>query len=161
MESFTAMRELRVGDIVRVPTWTPHSLQHGVRVVEFQTPTYERYIISFAQRVLTQDHWDSEHAIANMHLEEPETDAFEPVANGVERVARFDDFNVWRVDLSTAAPLHLPEDIPYAVCLCLSGKVDIGDLRLTPEQACFIPFSALENTNLNNTGQLLIAAPNL
>ncbi len=26
--------------------------QHGVRVVEFQTPTYERFIISFAQRVL-------------------------------------------------------------------------------------------------------------
>jgi hypothetical protein len=161
MESFTAMRELRVGDIVRVPTWTPHSLQHGVRVVEFQTPTYERYIISFAQRVLTQDHWDSEHAITNMHLEVPETEVFEPVARGIERVARFDDFNVWRVDLKTAAPLHLAEDIPYAVCMCLSGNVDIGDIRLAAEQACFIPFSALANTTVNNTGQLLIAAPNL
>ena len=39
MESFTSIRDLRIGDVIRVPTWTPHSLQHGVRVVEFQTQT--------------------------------------------------------------------------------------------------------------------------
>jgi len=161
MESFTAMRELRVGDIVRVPTWTPHSLQHGVRVVEFQTPTYERYIISFAQQVLTQDHWDSDHAITNMHLDVPVAEVFESVSPGVERVAKFDDFNVWRADLGLAAPLHLSGDIPYAVCMCLSGKVDVGELSLAAEEACFVPYSALQSTALCNDGQVLIAAPNL
>ena len=161
MESFTAMRELRLGDIVRVPTWTPHSLQHGVRVVEFQTPTYERYIISFAQQVLTQDHWDSAHAIDNMHLDTPAAETFESVSPGVDRVASFDDFNVWRADLSLAAPLQLSRDIPYAVCMCLSGTVDIGEISLAAEQACFIPFSALKTTTLANAGQVLIAAPNL
>ena len=66
MEAFTDFQPLSVADVVKVPTWTPHALQHGVRVVEFQTATYERFIISFAQQVVTQDHWDSEHAISNM-----------------------------------------------------------------------------------------------
>ena len=69
MESFTRLLDLRVGDVVRVEPYYPHSLQHGVRVVELQTPTYERFIISFAQQVVTQDHWDSEHAIAHMSLD--------------------------------------------------------------------------------------------
>ena len=36
--TFTDERALEVGDVIRVPTWVPHSLQQGVRVVEFQTP---------------------------------------------------------------------------------------------------------------------------
>lgn len=50
--------ELRCGDVVRVPTQTPHALQPGVRVVEFQTPHYERRILSSNQKVLTQEAWD-------------------------------------------------------------------------------------------------------
>ena len=68
MESFTASVPLRVGDVVQVGTGIPHSLQHGVRVFEFQTPTYERNIISFNQKVLTQDHWDSSYAINTLSL---------------------------------------------------------------------------------------------
>jgi hypothetical protein len=59
MNSFTGLRALRVGDVVEVPLLVPHALLHGVRTVEFQTPTYERKILSFAQKVLTQDHWDT------------------------------------------------------------------------------------------------------
>ena len=92
MDSFTNLLPLRVGDVVRVPTWTPHSLLHGVRVVEFQTATYERFIISFAQQVVTQKHWDSEHAIANMLLEAPPRESFEAVSEGIERIASFSDF---------------------------------------------------------------------
>ena len=161
MDSFVAMRELRVRDVVQVPTWTPHALQHGVRVVEFQTPTYERFIISFAQRVLTQDHWDSAHAIARMHIDEPAAETIEHIAAGVECIARFDDFNVWRVDLNTAAPLLLPKQIPYAVCMCLSGQVRLGSLTLCAEQACLVPHAAMTQISLNGDGQLLIAAPKL
>jgi len=161
MDDFAHLRQLQVGDVVRVPTWTPHSLLHGVRVVEFQTPTYERFIISFAQQVVTQDHWDSDHAVANMHIDTPAAESFEQVAPGVERIARFDDFNVWRVDLRTAAPLALPAHIPYAVAMCLSESAALGGLELGAEQACFIPRAAMPHTLLQGPGRVLIAAPGL
>ena len=161
MESFTSTRDLRIGDVVRVPTWTPHSLQHGVRVVEFQTQTYERFIISFAQQVLTQDHWDSEHAIANMNIETPPEEKFEQVAPGTQRIARFEDFNVWRVDLDAAGPLQLPADLPYAVCMCIEGTTSIGALELQPENACLIARAGIERNTLQGTGRTLLAAPGL
>ncbi len=161
MESFTSIRDLRIGDVIRVPTWTPHSLQHGVRVVEFQTQTYERFIISFAQQVLTQDHWDSEHAIANMTIQSPPVETFEQVSPGTQRIARFEDFNVWRVDLDAAGPVQLPADLPYAVCMCIEGTDSIGALELQPEQACLIPHAGVEQNALQGTGRSLIAAPGL
>ncbi len=160
MEAFTAMRRLTLGDVVRVPTWTPHSLQHGVRVVEFQTPTYERFIISFAQKVLTQDHWDTAHAVANMHLDAPAAETFEQVAPGVERVASFSDFNVWRAQLDRTE-LELPGHLPYAVCMCIDGEIALGKLRLGPEEAGFIPRAAVSLTPISGHGRLLIAAPDL
>ncbi len=160
MEAFTAMRHLALGDVVRVPTWTPHSLQHGVRVVEFQTPTYERFIISFAQKVLTQDHWDTAHAVANMHLDAPAAETFEQVAPGVERVASFSDFNVWRAQLD-GTELELPGHLPYAVCMCIDGEIELGKLRLGPEEAGFIPRTAVALTPISGHGRLLIAAPDL
>ncbi|MFT7653046.1 MAG: hypothetical protein ACI9UU_002155 [Candidatus Azotimanducaceae bacterium] len=160
MESFTEHRTLAVGDVVKVPTWTPHALQHGVRVVEFQTQTYERYIISFAQAVITQDHWDSTHAIAHMNLEPPPKDDFEHIAAGVERIARFEDFNVWRVDGNLQPELTLPDNIPYAVLMAL-GPTKVGNLRLNAEEACLIPHAALQQTRVRSNTQLLLAAPNL
>ena len=91
MDAFTNLKSLRPSDVVVVPTWTPHALQHGTRVVEFQTAAYERYIISFAQKVLTQDGWDSERAIARLRLDPPADPAFEEVAPRVDRIASFDD----------------------------------------------------------------------
>lgn len=163
MESFTHLRELSVADVVKVPTWVPHSLQHGVRVVEFQTPTYERYIISFAQQVLTQDHWDYEHAIEHMSIDAPPVETFEDVAPGIERIATFDDFNVWRVDCATAVALTLPTQIPYAVCMAIGGTVNIAHLRLAPEEACLVPALALPTTQIAGDphSQVLIAAPTL
>lgn len=161
MDAFAHTRELSIGDVVSVPTWTPHSLLHGVRVVEFQTPTYERFIISFAQQVLTQDHWDSEHAIQHMRIDAPAPEQFEKVSDGIERIANFEDFNVWRVDLSPATPLSLPTHIPYLVCMGLSGCVQVGDLSIQSEEACFIPHAALAKLELTGEGKLLLAAPQL
>ncbi|MEM9620338.1 MAG: hypothetical protein AAF993_01730 [Pseudomonadota bacterium] len=169
MEAFTQMRALSVGDVVRVPTWTPHALQHGVRVVEFQTPTYERYIISFAQKVVTQDHWDSAHAIAHMHLDAPAAEQFEQVGPGIERIASFADFNVWRADLSACGgELTLPKQLPYAVCMSLAQSIQIcgqeptNPLELAAEEACFVPRAALAQLSIRGPhGQVLIAAPGL
>ena len=163
MDAFTSMHPLEVGDVIKVPTWLPHSLQHGVRVVEFQTPTYERFIISFAQKVVTQDHWDFEHAIAKMSIDAPEAAQFESVAPGIERIARFADFNVWRIACDAAGEVRLPESLPYAVCMAIGGPLRVGDLDLQAEQASFIPHLGLSTATLSGEQhtQALVAAPNL
>lgn len=171
MNAFTNMRELRLGDVVVVPTWLPHSLQHGVRVVEFQTPTYERYIISFAQQVLTQDHWDTETAVARMHLDVPAPPRFEELADGVENIVTFDDFRVWRARVPAGGSLPLPLHPSYLLCMGVQGQVHLGALTLAPEQAAFVPGAALTDqhsttvTRLHNTAgepaTVLLAAPDL
>ena len=163
MEGFTAAAPLRVGDVLAVPPWTPHALQHGVRVVEFQTPTYERRIISFAQKVLTQGHWDSAEAIARMRLDPPPPPSFEEVAPGVERVASFDDFGVWRATLHPDRAIALPPDAPYALCMAIDGPLQVGGLRLGAEQACLAPPGSLKQLGLRGEEgtRCLLAAPSL
>jgi hypothetical protein len=172
MESYTAVRELKVGDVVVVPAWLPHSLQHGVRVIEFQTPTYERHIISFAQRVLTQDHWDSEAAVARMSLDPPAEPAFTTVGPDAQRIVNFDDFGVWRVTVHPGGYFDLPAHAPYLLCMTVRGIAGLGNLRLAPEQAAFVPAAALadparrsQHARVTNRGTepavLLIAAPDL
>jgi hypothetical protein len=172
MDAFTELRPLSVGDVVVVPTWLPHSLQHGVRVIEFQTPTYERYILSFAQQVLTQDHWDTETAVARMRLEPPPVPAFDAVADGAECIVAFDDFRVWRVTLAPHGRFELPGHPSYALCTVVRGQAAIGALNLAAEEAAFVPGLALHDPILRRRhGQLrnpgpdpaivLLAAPDL
>ncbi|MBB6521989.1 hypothetical protein [Pseudoteredinibacter isoporae] len=107
MSSYIAKRALRLGDVIKVPKMLPHGLLHGVRVVEFQTPVYERLILSFRQQVLTQSHWDTEQALS-MLMQAPAFDSKEtfdvcPLNEGlaanleVERIVSFDDFEVYRL----------------------------------------------------------------
>lgn len=63
VRAYFGFLDVEPGSVVRVPPFIPHSLQNGVQVVEFQTPTYERLILAFNQKVLTQNHWDSEAAL--------------------------------------------------------------------------------------------------
>ena len=168
MQNFTALQTLSVGDAVVVQPDTPHSLLHGVRVVEFQSPVYERYIISFAQKVLTQKTWDSEQAIERMQLGAPPLPKFEPVESNkratVERIVRFDEFNVWRVQLQAHSAIQLTPDIPYAICIGISGKTHVAGLDVQPEQACLIPEPAcglLIENNSDTSATSLIAAPGL
>ena len=69
MDGFTALHPLAVGDVIVIPQRLPHALQHGVRTIEFQTPVYERQIVSFAQKVLTQNHWDTAAAMQITQLD--------------------------------------------------------------------------------------------
>jgi hypothetical protein len=160
---YTDSIPLSVGDVVSVPSWMPHSLQPGVQVVEFQTPDYERYIISSSQKVLTQDGWDSAFAIERMSLEAPALPSPEPVAPGVERIARFEDFSVWRAALDDREALRLPTHVPYAIGYCIAGTAELSGpgavLTLPAGTAAFIPAAAIGQPIRGGT--VLLAAPGL
>ena len=171
MDEFTNLAPLRIGDVVRVPVRLPHSLQHGVRVVEFQTPTYERQILSFAQRTVTQTGWDTAAAIDSIRLDIPDLANLEPVRAGVERLVEFDDFGAWRIRLDPGDSFVFPDHLPYAVIMGLAGSTTAGQLNLGGEQAAFVPGSAIRGldgipaTSVSNaadaTATFLIAAPGL
>ncbi len=143
MNSFTALMPLKTGDVVKVPTYTPHALQHGVRTIEFQTPVYERLIVAFAQKVLTQDHWDTESAVAKMHLDTPPQAVSECLRDSdgvkIERIVDFDDFEVHRYLLEAGAELELPSPEEYAVLIVIQGRLPLGACGLGPEQAVLLP----------------------
>lgn len=129
MESFTAMYPLRVGDVVKVPCRVPHALQHGVRTIEFQTPVYERQILSFAQKVLTQTEWDTEAAMNQVIIDTPAQPALTRLNDSaclcVEQVVEFDDFDVKRVRLSAEQAFTLAATNRYSLLLLISGDLHI------------------------------------
>jgi hypothetical protein len=143
MDSYSHLRPLCPGDVVKVPLLTPHALQHGVRTVEFQTPVYERKILSFAQKVLTQDHWDTEEAVAQMQLEPVEEEAFDCLVNEddlrVERIVDFSDFEVRRVCLAGGGSLDV-EPLPlYGLIMVVDGELEVAGSAFGPEQAFILP----------------------
>lgn len=168
MEQFTAMRPLRVGDVVKVPHRVPHSLQHGVRTVEFQTPVYERLILSFAQKVLTQAGWDTDQAAQVLELSAPPEDPFEQMAAGEgwreERIVEFDDFEVRRVALQAGACYALARPQRYALLMAVGGALDLDGLTVAADAALLLPKcwrgGSLRNASVDPRVALL-AAPRL
>ncbi len=143
MNDFTGLRALRVGDVVEVPLLVPHALQHGVRAIEFQTPTYERKILSFAQKVLTQDHWDTAVAVEKMRLWPPVAAPF-PVlysAEGVkiERIVDFPDFEVRRGTLQAGCSWPFEALPSYGILIVISGSLELDGNRYRAEQALLLP----------------------
>ena len=143
MYAFTSLRPLKVGDVVTVSPLMPHSLQHGVRVIEFQTPHYERFILSFSQKVLTQNHWDTGLAIQRAITSAPPTVAAPPSMYGMDLIADFDQFRVFRLELE-AGESHEFDHSNYLIAIGIYGNITIGrDLEsssvvLAPERACLI-----------------------
>jgi hypothetical protein len=160
MERFTGFLELGVGDVVQVPCFVPHSLQHGVRTIEFQTPVYERLILSFGQKVLTQNHWDTEKAAAIMHLDSPAAEApqclFREVGVWVERIVDFEDFEVQRITLSGNTRYKLPVTADYRLLMTVIGEISIGDTTLTAEQACLFAATSTSGVIDNNHEHLAV-----
>ncbi|MFN2166388.1 MAG: hypothetical protein ACK2U9_09010, partial [Anaerolineae bacterium] len=64
---------------------------------------------------------------------------FESPAYGWERLARFEDFSVWRGQVPAGGTLALPAHPSYALCMAVGGPVRIGPLTLAEEQAAFVP----------------------
>lgn len=169
-----AMHALSVGDVVRVPTGTPHALQPGVRVVEFQTPHYERLILASNQKVMTQSHWDVSKGVATMAAKGT---AVEP-AQAIEKqwpastgtpvpIVDFPGLQVVRLELAinpgSAAPDRLPEvatlnlgapssalqnGVGPAACYVISGRVHLQaggqSSWLEPGQGYLLPRTRVE-----------------
>ncbi|MDO8344224.1 MAG: hypothetical protein Q7T48_13570 [Cellvibrio sp.] len=144
MNSFVQEYPLAVGDVVTVPKLVPHALQHGVRVVEFQTPVYERKILSFGQKVLTQARWDTQEALELVDwgvagLQSPELVSVTPQLR-IERIVNFNDFEVQRIQLDGH---HTFNGDFYSVLMVLQGRLTLGCTErrrtLNPGQAVLLP----------------------
>ena len=166
MNRFTALLPLSVGNVVKVPLLTPHALQHGVRTVEFQTPVYERRILSFAQKVLTQGHWDTEQAVAMMLLETPGlpelTILEESLGYLLVEVVTFDDFRVWRLTLLPGSGYLVPATGCYGLLMAIDGVVVLGGHHLLMEEAVLLPAERTETLLINQSAEdavVLIARP--
>ncbi|MEX1033053.1 MAG: hypothetical protein WDZ30_06800, partial [Cellvibrionaceae bacterium] len=143
MDAFVHVDPLGVGDVVKVPCYTPHSLLHGVRTVEFQTPVYERKILSFAQKVLTQPHWDTATAMDQVSLEPPAKIELPVMAADdgfqLEEVAVFEDFRVERLTLKAGRSCTLGKGDAYCLLMAVSGQLSVNERRLGAEEAALVP----------------------
>lgn len=166
MNKFTALLPLKPGDVVKVPLRTPHALQHGVRTVEFQSPVYERMILSFAQKVLTQSDWDTEKAVEVMSTDSPPLAKLaileEDADHRIEEVVIFDDFRVLRLTLAGSAEYLLPEARHYELLLVVDGSLDCGGELVEKEHAVLLPAHRTNLHLVNNVNRettLLLASP--
>ena len=165
MEAFTGTREVVVGDVIEVERLTPHSLQHGIRAIEFQSPHYERFILSFAQKVLTQSHWDTQSAMMLARLDpiasKPMRTLDASEGARVEIAADFDSFQVQRLTFAPGAA-HSIQNKSYSLVIGLVGETVLQSKTVTPEQAFFltpeIKTVALSNHS-DRESKVLIALP--
>jgi len=150
VEGFLGLIPLRAGDVVCLPPGVLHSLQHGIRVVEFQTPTYERLIAMFAQKVLTQSHWDTDAALDAMHREAYQPPALvslpTPAGMTAERVVDFPQFQVDRYGVSagTVYAGRTEGEGAYQLLFVVAGSGELrlpggGAWPLTAETAMLLP----------------------
>jgi len=162
MYRHTGMLDFSVGDVATIGPMVPHSLQHGVRVIEFQTPHYERYILSFGQEVLTQDHWDTDSALAGARTEASTPEPPVQIAPGRDLIADFDAFKVTRLMLEPG-DYSETQHTNYTMVIGVAGEMALDDLtEVGPEQAFFqAPKEALRFTNRGKTpATVLIAEEN-
>ncbi len=138
MYAFTELKPLKPGDVVTVRPLVPHSLQHGVRVVEFQTPHYERYILSFGQKVLTQDHWDTEEVFEKANTSAVAFEQPRELGPGQDLIADFDEFRVTRTQLEPGGSFELDAD-GYRMLMGVQGNIVMSGKTVKAEAAFLIP----------------------
>ncbi|MFT7382721.1 MAG: hypothetical protein ACI90G_000296 [Urechidicola sp.] len=165
MNAFTALHSVGVGSVIQVEPLTPHSLQHGVRVIEFQSPHYERYILSFAQKVMTQNHWDSEAAIGRAHLRAKLAPSKVPIISHkdctVDQIVNFAEFEVHSVWLAPGAK-HTLQIMHYAVLIGVEGVAEVGQKIIRCEQAVLLTALSGRQVLLNQSAEdavVLMAMP--
>ncbi len=151
VEGMLGQIPLKRGDIVSLPPGVLHSLRRGIRVVEFQTPTYERWIAMFNQKTLTQAHWDTKMALKHMRKAPysiPKVKVLQKEADWkMEQVVDFPQFTVTRLRLNHAGDVYTPS-IPHSLAYQLvfvSGGAGIlrwgqgEQMVLEAEDAVFLP----------------------
>ena len=137
--------------------------QHDIKT----TPVYERLILSFAQKVLTQSHWDTDSALELMTLEagqqEPHQSIVDTKGVKVERIVDFDHFQVQRVSLEAGVEFTLPKADSYGLLMAIDSGLLIWGESLQPEAAVLLPEASVV-ANLVNTSpekiSFLVAYPN-
>ena len=152
--------QVKVGDIVSFPVFQMHSLRHGIKVIEFQTPHYERLIVMFAQKVLTQKHWDTADALSKMLPEvyqPPELERLHKSAGLlVERFVDFPQFTADRISLHTEQIWDDQLGEQYQLLINVSGQATVfpengQSVLLNPEEALFLPVG-MGSYRLKSTG---------
>jgi hypothetical protein len=160
MNAFTALHELNLGSVIQVKPLTPHSLQHGVRVIEFQSPHYERFILSFAQKVLTQSHWDSDTAIARADMSAEMAPTTKPITRqkdcSIDQIVNFAEFEVRSLSLAPGAH-HTLELDSYAVLIGVEGVVEIGTKTIKSEEAVLITALSVSQNLINCSEKYAVA----
>ena len=121
-------------------------LFHGVRVLEFQTPAYERRVLYANQPLPPADTLSLLDAPSELRMEAPadprpvETETAPGVRSG--RIARMRDFDVHRFVLEAGAASALPR-APYGVLVGVAGAISCGGVTLGAEQAALLSGQAL------------------
>lgn len=163
MDAFSGFIPLSIGDVINVPTHTPHALQHGVKVIEFQTPTYERLIISFAQKVLTQSHWDTKQAFEIMRLQPFQKNDLKILSKTrhaiKELVCQFKDFFVVRLKISKNKEYPFFTQKSYHILFHIKGHLKIKNETRQKSKNPFIR-NADSNTIYAKKDQCLLLPPN-
>ncbi len=158
-----------VGDVVTFPTHQMHALQHGIRVIEFQTPHYERLIVMFGQKVLNQDHWDTQTALSIIEPEVYQVPELEELARTeqfcCQRFVNFPDFTSDRITIQpheeyadqTGNDYHLLIGVAGEGTLHFSTDTEALDsLSLFPEKGVFLPVSIQQYTIKNISATPLV-----
>jgi len=139
---------VKVGDIISFPVFQIHSLRHGIKVVEFQTPHYERLILMFAQKVLTQNHWDTEDAISKMETEVYHPPKLDCIHNSdflsVERFTDFPQFNFDRISMEPKNIYENKLNGRYQLLIIISGQATVltqsgNSINIKKEESLFLP----------------------
>ena len=160
--SFIGNCKVKVGDIISFPVFQIHSLRHGIKVIEFQTPHYERLILMFAQKVITQNKWDTADALGKMKMEvykKPEPKILKKTEGLlVERIVDFPQFSADRISLECKNTWDEQLGGKYHLLINISGCAlvypESGDaVFLNPEEALFLPVG-MRSYRLKSTGNL-------
>lgn len=149
------MNEVRVrfGDAVDIPPRVPHSLKRGARVIEFQTPVFERRILAASQPVASQRGWDSARATDVMDADTVPT-VLPSTQAPAQRLADAAAFSVTRYRLRAGAELPLPA---WAVGWVQAGTATDGEGAFAARTA-FIT-SAPATLSAASAAELLVAEP--
>ena len=164
MYDFTGLIDIRLGDVIHVHPFTPHSLLHGIRVIEFQTPHYERQILSFTQKVITQGHWDTEEALELTDFDsahDPILRTIDAAAEDVTIIADFDEFTVTKVILDAGGETTLSGKT-YSLVIGVQGTAQIADSTLEAEDGYYVSLLAQPLSIINKglkRAIVLIARP--
>ena len=158
--AFVGDCSVRVGDIVSFPVFHLHSLQHGIKVIEFQTPHYERLIVMFSQKVLTQKHWDTADALSKILpeiYELPELERLHKSAGILaERFVDFPQFTADRISLDTNHVWNDQLNGQYHLLITISGQATVfpengQSVIMNPEESLFLAVG-MGSYRLQNTG---------